>query len=86
MSVFLANLPFIINILVFIGYFIVYNNHTAWPGQFLWWAWLPYVAYLWFDHQADGLQNTTRNIARIYLLRKYGTGYDNNLVTFIQAA
>lgn len=81
-----ANLAYLFNILILIGYFLLYQDSTTWPNQFLWWAWLPYVAYIWFHHFADGMQNTTRNIARIYLIKNEGMYYDKHLVVPIQTA
>lgn len=81
-----ANLPYLFNILIFIGYFVFYRDGKTWPDQFLWWAWLPYIAHVWFHHFADGLQNTTRNIARIYLIKNHGVDYDRRLVAPIQTA
>jgi len=81
-----AKLPYLFNILIFIGYFVFYRDGKTWPDQFLWWAWLPYIAHVWFHHFADGLQNTTRNIARIYLIKNHGVDYDRRLVVPIQTA
>ena len=58
----------------------------TWTEQFLWWAWLPYLAHIWVYHFLDGLQNTTRNIARIYLIKNYGVDYNKCLVVPIQTA
>ena len=81
-----VNLAYLFNILILIGYFLLYQDSTTWPNQFLWWAWLPYVAYIWFHHFGDGMQNTTRNIARIYLIKNEGMYYDKHLVVPIQTA
>ncbi len=81
---FTAILPYIVNTVILIGYFMFCKNRAAWPEQFLFWAWVPFIAHVWFHHFADGLQNTTRNIARIYLIKNYGVGYDNRLVVPIQ--
>ena len=36
-----ANWPYVINTLIFIGYFIFWQSRAAWPEQFLLWAWVP---------------------------------------------
>lgn len=81
-----ANWPYCVNILLFIGYFVYGKHHVAWPQPIIFWAWLPYLVHLFVHNFVDGFQNTTRNIARIYLLEKNGAGYDNRLVAPIQIA
>ncbi len=81
-----ANWPYIVNILLFIGYFVFREAHTAWPQPLIFWAWLPYLVHLFVHNFVDGFQNTTRNIARIYLLENHGADSDNPLVAAIQIA
>ncbi len=69
-----------------IGYFVYGKHHLAWPQPIIFWAWLPYLVHLFVHNFVDGFQNTTRNIARIYLLEKNGADYDNRLVAPIQIA
>jgi hypothetical protein len=76
----MASVPFLINTLLFIGYFMIWNNHRVWPEQFLFWAWLPFVAYICLDRFVDGFQNVTRNIARIYLIQDLGLDYDRRFI------
>jgi hypothetical protein len=81
---FAPNFPYIANALVFILYFVFTTSHPAWGKPFLWWAWAPYIIHLLCHHFADGLQNTTRNIARIYLIKNRGVQYPTHLLTIIQ--
>ena len=81
---FAPNLPYIANALIFVLYLVFANSHPAWGKPFLWWVWIPYIIHLLCHHFADGLQNTTRNIARIYLIKNRGIQYPNNLVIIIQ--
>ena len=81
-----ANLPYIVNILIFIGYFVFWRDRTAWPEHFVLWPWLIYIVHVCLHHFADSLQNTTRNVARIYLIRQHGPNYDSRLVVPIQTA
>jgi hypothetical protein len=84
MTMFLGNIGFIVNILLLCGYFIWYPNRMVWPHNFVVWAWLPYLLHVYLDHFFDGAQNTSRNIARIYLIQNHGLHYDQQLVKFIQ--
>jgi hypothetical protein len=79
-----ANLKYLADIVVFICYFVWYPHRTVWPTTFLWWAWVPFVVHFGLHHFFDGLQNTTRNIARIYLIQNRGPRYDSRLVEPIQ--
>ncbi len=79
-----SNLVYLLNFLVLIGYFIWYKSGTKLPTYFVFWVWLPYLLFLFLNHYEDGHQNTTRNLARIYLLKKYGINYNNELVKMIQ--
>lgn len=81
-----ANWPYLVNIALFIGYFFYGKNHMAWPQPIIFWAWLPYLVHLFVHNFVDGFQNTTRNIARIYLLENQGKDYDNSQVAPIQVA
>ncbi len=45
------------------------KDKSTWPEELILWPWLIFVSYLLLDRFFDGLQNTTRNIARIYLLK-----------------
>ena len=81
---FAANFPYIANALIFVLYFIFADTHPAWGEPFLWWVWPLYIFHVLCHHFADGLQNTTRNIARIYLLKTHGPNYHNHRVLVIQ--
>ena len=83
---FKANWPYLVNIALFIGYFIFRKDQTAWPDPIVVWAWLPYLAHLFIHNFVDGFQNTPRNIARIHLLETRGKDYDNAHVAPIQIA
>lgn len=82
----IANLQYLLNILVLVGYLVFADHRSAWPEQFILWAWLPTIAHLACHKFAFGLQNTTYNIARIYLMRTHGLQYDRRLVVPIQTA
>ena len=81
-----ANWPYLVNIALFIGYFVFWENQMAWPQPLIVWAWLPYLVHLFVHNFVDGFQNTTRNVARIYLLEAYGPDYDQRQVAPIQVA
>ncbi len=70
-----TNLGFIINLIILTVYFIIAKDTHAWPSKIIIWAWSPLVAYLGLYHYFDGVQNATRNIARIYLLQRDGLNY-----------
>lgn len=72
------------NIAVLIGYLIFSEERTAWTGSLVAWAWIPFLAHVILTNFLDGVQNTTRNIARIYLLKTDGLTYDQNLAGHIQ--
>lgn len=72
-----ANLGCLINVAVLVGYFIIANETRAWPSTFIIWAWIPFVAHFLLYHFFDGVQNTTRNIARVYLLQRDGLNYSH---------
>ena len=80
----IANLPYLINFVIFILYLLLSVNKSAWPNQFVFWVWIPFIAHIWFHNFADGLQNTTRNIARIYLIKNQSLTYNKRLVPLIQ--
>ena len=82
----LTNVAFLVNTLVFFSYFFWVEDRSLWPDTFVWWAWVPYVLHTYLHLFMDGLQNTTRNIARIYLIKNHGPHYDNRLVEPIQHA
>jgi len=82
----LANIAYLINIIALVGYFVWWPKHTVWPEEVIAWTWLPFFIHVCYHHYADGVQNTTRNIARIYLLKYHGSNYDDNLVVPIQHA
>jgi hypothetical protein len=79
-------LTYVLTLLLLIAYSVSASHRTAWPQQFVLCAWLPYVAYVFLHHFADGVQNTSRNIARVYLIQTHGSHYDPRLVTPIQSA
>ena len=81
-----ANWPYVVNIVLFIGYFFLGKEQMVWPQPIIFWAWLPYLVHLFVHNFVDGFQNTTRNVARIYLLEGHGTDYDERQVAPIQVA
>jgi len=81
-----ANWPYIVNLALFIGYFVFREEPSVWPAPLIVWAWLPYLAHLFVHNFVDGFQNTTRNIARIYLLNKHGKDHAPAGVAPIQVA
>lgn len=73
-------------LLILAVYFVFASHPTAWPGTFIWWPWAAYAVFLDLNHFFDGVQNTARNIARIYLLERDGTGYSIELFEFLRDA
>lgn len=76
--------PLISKLLVIIIYFILSKDPKAFPEYFLPLAWIPLIVFLYLHHFFDGMQNATRNIARIYLLHNHGIGYDKSFIVPIQ--
>jgi hypothetical protein len=81
-----ANWPFLVNIALVVYCFNSGERPETWPDTLIWWAWLPYAAHILLHNFVDGFQNTTRNIARIHLLKTQGEHYDHRLVATIQTA
>ncbi len=81
-----ANFSYLINAAIFVLYFLFSKDIYAWPSRFIIWAWIPFVVWFLLHHFFDGVQNTTRNIARIYLLNRDGLMYDDRIVPQIQQA
>ncbi len=81
-----ANLVYLINFVIFIYYLVLHSHRTMWPDEFLIYVWIPYILHVYLHHFFDGFQNTTRNIARIYLIQNNGPHYDNRLIEPIQHA
>jgi len=79
-----ANFTYIANILIFIFYMIFCKDKPAWPVQFVYWPWILYIIHMCFHYSFDGMQNTSRNIARIYLMNRYGLQYDKSMIYKIQ--
>ena len=71
-----AHVGWIINAVVLVIYLIFAEDSRAWPSEFFLWAWIPSAVFLVLRHFFDGVTNTTRNIARIYLLQRDGVNYD----------
>jgi hypothetical protein len=71
-------MPFV-KILITLAYLIFYSPKQAWTGSFIWYAYLFVIPSVLLTFYFDGVQDTVRNISRIYLLRKYGLSYDNVL-------
>ena len=82
----IANLGMLVNIVCFLCYLAFSPDRTPIPKVIVFWAWLPTAVYFVLHHFFDGVQNTTRNIARIYLLTHHGRNYDASLVPSIQFA
>jgi len=78
-----AHVGWIINAAVLVSYLIFAEDPRAWPSGFFLWAWIPSVVFLVLHHFFDGVQNTTRNIARIYLLPRDGVNYDYSTMQHI---
>ena len=82
-----SNWPYLVNLVILIGYFSMRTGPaTAWPQTLIVWAWLPYLVHLYVHNFVDGFQNTTRNIARIYLLETQGKEYEPGRVAPLQIA
>ncbi|MBC8551200.1 MAG: hypothetical protein H8D23_16260 [Candidatus Brocadiales bacterium] len=79
-----ASLAYIINSAVIIVYIIFVDNKMVWPRELIYWPWFIYSIHFYLHHYFDGLQNTTRNIGRIYLLNLYGLNYNKSQATKIQ--
>ena len=47
-------------------------------------AWSVFATYVVVTQFADGQQNSTRNLARVLLIRKFGTNYDSRLISPLQ--
>lgn len=74
----------IINLLVLIGYIFMAEEKRVFELGMPWWVWLIFVIYLCFFRFADGLQNTTRNLARILLIKMGESDEDRQRVASIQ--
>ena len=81
-----SNWVYLINLALLVGYFSTGETHQPWPDTLVWWPWLLYLAHMFVHNFVDGFQNTTRNLARISLIQKYGQDYDTRLVAPIQQA
>jgi len=81
-----ANWPYAVMIGMLILYFNKMDTRMVWPETVITWAWLPYVIHVVLHNFVDGFQNTTRNIARITLIRTDGQNYDPARVSPIQLA
>lgn len=81
-----ANWPYAVIVGLLVVYFNSSHARPVWPEAIIVWAWLPYVAHVVLHNFVDGFQNTTRNIARITLIRTSGTDYDPRRVPPIQQA
>ena len=77
-------LPYLFVTVILVVYFIWYPQIITWPQSVLAWVWLPYILHVYLHNFVDGLQNTTRNIARIYLIKNYGPNYDMRLIDPVQ--
>lgn len=81
-----ANWPYVVIIGLLVFYFSSHSPRMVWPDEIVFWAWPPYVVHLLLHNFVDGFQNTTRNIARIVLIRDSGKDYDPGRVAPIQMA
>lgn len=81
-----TNYPYIINIFVFLAYFVFKEDRSAWPEQFFLLAWLPFLVHFYLHHFFDSLQHTTRCIGGIYLTNKHGLYYEKHLLSLIHTA
>ena len=68
---FFANFSYIINFLILCAFIIF--KHNKLDSLFFNFniGFIIYFLYLILHHYTDALQNTTRNIARVYLMKKY---------------
>lgn len=80
----MGNIAYILNAIILIVYFFLSEDNSIWPNKFNLFVWLPYLANVYLDHFFDGLQNTTRNIARIYLIQQEGINYNRSQIEPIQ--
>lgn len=81
-----ANWPYAVIAGLLVVYFNSSHARPVWPETVIVWAWLPYVAHVVLHNFVDGFQNTTRNIARITLIRTSGKDYAPRRVPPIQLA
>jgi hypothetical protein len=81
-----ANWPYAVIIGLVVYYYNTVDHRLVWPDTIILWAWLPYVAHVLLNNFVDGFQSTTRNIARITLIRTTGKDYDPRRVSPIQMA
>lgn len=80
----MSQLGCLLNPILLVLYLLLSDHRQAWPEQFLPLAWVPFAIYGYAVHFFDGVQNTSRNIARIYMLEKFGPGYDEKLFRLAQ--
>ncbi|MFH1984198.1 MAG: hypothetical protein ABIL58_20345 [Pseudomonadota bacterium] len=81
-----ANWPYVLIAGLLVVYFRTAHPQPVWPEKVIVWAWLPYVVHVVLHNFVDGFQNTTRNIARITLIRTSGKDYDHRRVSPVQLA
>lgn len=73
--------------IVVLGLYVVFASaKQAWPSHFVAWVWVLYVVYWYMDHYFDGVQYTALSIARIYMLQRFGTQYDDAITLKIKMA
>lgn len=80
----LGNISNLINIVFLIVYLVFASEPQVLPNSFIPWPWFLYLGYMGLHHYFDGHQNTTRNLARIYLLRNGLNDNDSKLIFKIQ--
>jgi hypothetical protein len=65
----------LVHVAVLVAYFCLASSVSAWPSEYVIWAWGPFAASLILFNYCDGAQNAARNLSRIYLLRHHGLAY-----------
>lgn len=83
---FKANWPYAVIVGLLIVYFNTAHPRSVWPENIVLWAWFPYILHVVVHNFVDGFQNTTRNVARITLIRTSSRNYDPRRVAPIQMA
>lgn len=70
--------PYILAAGTFAAYLLWAPQKNAWPAEFVLWPWLVFAGTACVHQFYYGLQDTTRNIARIYLLLRDGLQYSRS--------
>jgi len=70
-------IKYVVYIALLIYYLIFIDDQQVWPGELIGWVWVVYLFYFYLVKYFDGMNNTARNISRIYLMKKYGNNYSS---------